>query len=139
MGEIEEDEMGFELCEGGFNGGSCEVHGGHEEGEESVGDVVCGFGGGREAGDVRDVDGEEGDEMRMEIERREFGLRPGGDEEGDSVASLGQLVGDVEEGGEMAHGEPGVHGYVKLNGHVWKYDKIWFGLRKFWCSLWRVL
>ena len=58
-------------------------------------------------------DWDERNEVFVQIERLQLSLSVGWQQERDSVASLSKLVRDVEEGGQMAHGKPWVHHYVK--------------------------
>lgn len=67
MCEVKENKVGPELTKCLFNGRACEVHGGHEERVQGERNVGRGFGAGRKAVDMWDVDWDEGNEMRVEI------------------------------------------------------------------------
>lgn len=90
MSEIEEDSVGFEVTEKKFNFILCFIHGYHDEWEQQrVRHIVSGLGARREAVNVRNGDGNKGDEVGKVIEMLNFGLCSGWDKEGDFVASFG--------------------------------------------------
>lgn len=71
---------------------------------EGIGYIGGGLGSDRETIDVRDGEGNEGDERRVEIEVLELRLSLFGQQERDGVASGGKLVGEVEERSYVADG-----------------------------------
>lgn len=66
-----------------------EIHGSHDEVVERVRDIRSGLCPMWEAMDMRNIDGNEGNEIREEIKGLKFGKGFGGDEEGDFVAFFG--------------------------------------------------
>ncbi|KAL6196888.1 hypothetical protein ACLB2K_032501 [Fragaria x ananassa] len=64
--KIEEDKVRPELDERLFDLGSSEVHGGGKKRAQREINVGCGFSSQREAIDMRDIEGNEGNEMRVE-------------------------------------------------------------------------
>lgn len=71
--------------------------------------ISCGFGALRKSINVRNTDGDERNEIWMEIELLHFWLCFDGNEEGDFVASLCKFVGDVEKRRQMSHSKPWIH------------------------------
>ena len=88
-------------------------------------DVGDGLGPRREAFDVRNIDGVEGDLVWMEIEILEVELSFSREQNGNAVASGGELVGEVDERRNVACGKPGEHGYVKFR-HCLKVGGVFF-------------
>lgn len=60
-----------------------------------------------------DEDRAEDDEVGVEVEVLELVLSFLGDQDSDAVTARGELVGEVDVGGHVTHGEPWEHGYVE--------------------------
>lgn len=68
----------------------------------------------RETLHVRDGDRNESDEGGTTAESFQLGLSPHVDEERDSVASLGELIGEIKEVRNVTHCQPWIHCKVQL-------------------------
>ena len=90
------------------------VEGNHQKMSQGTADIGGSFCSGREAIDVRDVEGMESDEMRMRIQVLKLRLSLSGQKEGDLMASFSKLVGEMEERNHMSESKPWEHGYMQF-------------------------
>lgn len=63
-----------------------------------------------------DEDGAEGDEVGVEVKVLELVSSFLGNQYSDVVTARSELVGEVDIGSHVAHGEPREHGYVEARG-----------------------